>query len=39
MSLLIDQFGWFGVEQHTLGLGRMAGAVLMVGGIALVALF
>jgi len=39
MSLLIDQFGWFGVEQHTLGLGRIAGAVLMVSGIALVALF
>ncbi len=39
MSLLIDQFGWFGVEQHALGMGRIAGAVLMVGGIALIALF
>ena len=37
MSLLIDQFGLFGVEQHSLGLGRSVGAGLMVAGIALIA--
>jgi bacterial/archaeal transporter family-2 protein len=39
MSLAIDQFGWFGVHQHTLSPGRMAGAALMVGGIALISKF
>lgn len=38
MSLAIDHFGLFGVEQHALGLGRMLGGALMVGGIALIAL-
>ena len=37
MSLLIDQFGLLGVEQHSLGLGRSVGAGLMVAGIALIA--
>ena len=32
MSLVIDHFGLFGVEQHSLGLGRAMGAVLMVAG-------
>ena len=39
MSLLIDQFGLFGVEQHSLGVGRAVGAGLMVAGIALIARF
>lgn len=39
MSLLIDQFGWFNIPVHTLNLGRIAGAVLMTAGIALIAWF
>ena len=39
MSLAIDQFGLFGVEQHSLGVGRSIGAGLMVAGIALIARF
>jgi transporter family-2 protein len=39
MSLVIDKFGLFGMETHALSLGRMAGAALMVAGIALIAYF
>ena len=39
MSLVIDKYGWFGMEVHPLGGGRMLGAALMVGGIALIATF
>ena len=39
MSLVIDQYGMFGVEQHALNVWRIVGAVLMVGGIALIAMF
>ena len=39
MSLVIDQFGLFGMEQHTLGLWRIVGGALMVGGVALIAIF
>jgi transporter family-2 protein len=39
MSLLVDQFGLFGIQQHGLNLGRIVGGVLMVGGIALIAAF
>jgi transporter family-2 protein len=39
MSLVIDKFGLFGMETHALSVGRMAGAVLMVGGIALISYF
>ena len=39
MSLIIDNYGWFGMEVPPLSLGRMAGAVLMVGGIALISKF
>ena len=38
-SILLDHFGWIGFEQHPLTLWRALGGVLMVGGIALVALF
>jgi transporter family-2 protein len=39
MSLVIDQFGLFGMEVHQLNIWRVLGGALMVGGIALVALF
>jgi transporter family-2 protein len=39
MSLLIDQFGMFGMEVHHLNIWRIVGGVLMVGGIALIATF
>lgn len=39
MSLAIDHFGMFGIEQHSLNLWRVAGGVLMTGGIVLIALF
>lgn len=39
MSLVIDKFGWFGMEVHPLNIWRMLGAALMVGGITLIAKF
>lgn len=39
MSLAIDHFGWFGIEQHGINLWRVLGGVLMVAGIALIAMF
>jgi transporter family-2 protein len=39
MSLVIDKFGWFGMEVHPLNGWRMLGAALMLGGIALIARF
>lgn len=39
VSLLIDQFGMFGIGHHAIGLWRIVGAVLMVGGITLIAIF
>jgi transporter family-2 protein len=39
MSLLIVRYGWFGMEVHDLSAGRIAGAVLMVVGIALISKF
>ena len=39
MSLVIDQFGWFGMDVHPLSGRRILGAALMVGGIALIAKF
>jgi transporter family-2 protein len=39
MSLVIDKFGMFGMETHALSLGRIAGAALMVAGIALISYF
>jgi len=39
MSLVIDKFGMFGMETHSLSAGRMAGAALMVAGIALISYF
>jgi transporter family-2 protein len=37
MSLVLDHFGWFHVPVHALNPWRIAGAVLMVGGIFLIA--
>lgn len=39
MSLIIDQYGLFGMEQHSLGFWRIVGGALMVGGVALIAIF
>ena len=39
MSLIIDQFGLFGLEVHHLNLWRIIGGVLMIGGITLIARF
>ena len=39
MSLAIDQFGLFGMEQHSMNTGRSIGAALMVSGIVLIAKF
>jgi transporter family-2 protein len=39
MSLVIDRYGLFGMEVHDLSGGRIAGAALMVAGIALISKF
>ena len=39
MSLLVDHFGWFGMEQHALNVWRILGGLLLVAGVALVAVF
>lgn len=39
MSLAIDQFGLFGVEQHSMNTGRSIGAGLLVAGIVLISKF
>src|ERR1700722_11886811 len=39
MSLIIDKYGWFGMEVHPLSGGRILGAILMVDGIALISRF
>ena len=39
MSLAIDHFGMFGMEQHSLNVWRVVGGVLMTGGIVLIAMF
>ena len=38
-SVVPDHFGWVGFTEHTAGLGRIAGCVLMVGGFFLIARF
>ncbi len=38
-SLTLDNFGWMGFEQHSAGIGRIAGALLIIGGLALIAKF
>ena len=39
MSLAIDHFGWFRMEQHPMNIWRAFGGVLLVGGITLIAKF
>ena len=39
MSLAVDHFGLFGIEQHSLNIWRILGGALMTGGIVLIALF
>lgn len=39
MSLVIDHLGLFGVQQHSLGLARVVGAVLMVAGVFAISKF
>jgi transporter family-2 protein len=34
-STLIEHFGWFGMPRHPLSLARAAGALLLLGGLAL----
>jgi len=36
MSLALDHFGWLGFAQQALTPGRLAGAVLLVGGVLLI---
>ena len=38
-SLTVDHFGWIGFEQHAANVWRILGGLLMVVGVALVALF
>ena len=37
MSLFLDHYGWFHMPVHAMNPWRVAGAVLMVGGIGLIA--
>jgi transporter family-2 protein len=39
MSLLIDHFHWFNLPPHPMNIWRVLGAVLMVGGMALISRF
>ena len=38
-SIVLDNFGWLGFEQHHASVGRIAGAVIMIAGLFLVAKF
>src|ERR1051325_22624 len=38
VSVIADHFGWLGFDQHAAGLGRIAGCLLMVLGIAVLVL-
>ncbi|SFT30111.1 DMT family transporter [Methylobacterium sp. yr668] len=39
VSILLDNYGWVGFSAHPVSLWRTLGAVLMIAGVALVALF
>lgn len=39
MSILIDNYGWFGVTVHPINWGRVVGSLLLIGGIYLVSKF
>jgi transporter family-2 protein len=36
VAVLIDQFGWFGVDKHALDAPRVAGIVLLAAGVLLI---
>jgi bacterial/archaeal transporter family-2 protein len=38
-SVVVDHFGWLGFDQHSAGIGRLAGCALMVIVNALISLF
>ncbi len=38
-SVMVDNYGWFGFEQHAANWPRLAGCALLVGGVALVSRF
>jgi bacterial/archaeal transporter family-2 protein len=38
-SLVIDHFGWFNMDQHPLGPGRIIGGILMVAGVISISFF
>lgn len=38
-SIMLDHFGWVGFDQHRASLWRIVGAIMMIGGVALVGLF
>ncbi len=38
-SLAVDHFGWFDMPVHAINLWRIVGAMLMIGGITLIAKF
>ncbi|MGH8410147.1 DMT family transporter [Pseudomonas umsongensis] len=35
-SLVLDHFGWFGLEERPITLPRLAGAILLIGGVVLI---
>jgi bacterial/archaeal transporter family-2 protein len=39
MSIVVDGFALFGMQHHAITLARVAGAVLMMGGMALITAF
>ena len=38
-SVMVDQFGWFGFAPHAANLPRLAGCLLLIGGVALISRF
>ena len=36
MSLVIDHFGWFRMETHPISLLKVGGALMLIGGVALI---
>lgn len=39
MSLVLDNFGWMSFDVHRAGIGRIAGALLMIAGVGCIAAF
>ena len=39
MSLVVDHFGWFRIDQHPVNLWRIVGGVLLIAGVSLIAKF